>query len=186
MTTKAGRPGLAAAVGAALLAAACATVQVAIDYDRTADFARYHTFQIVGGHLVQEGVADDSNTLVKDRIESALRATLQSKGLQEGGAGADLDVGCFAGARTRTEIEAMPGYGPGFGPFWTGGWWDPAFNDWWTRTYNEGTLVIDLVDAHTKRLVWRAYAQAEIHVPVSEEKIREAVGKAFRSFPPHK
>ena len=50
---------------------------------------------------------------------------------------------------------------PNFGPFWTGGWWDPTYNDWWARTYNEGTLIIDLVDAHTKRLVWRAYAQAE-------------------------
>ncbi len=189
MTRAGPRKGLVAAAGAALLALGCATVQVATDYDRTVDFSQYHTFQLVGGHLVHEGVSDDSNTLVKDRIEAALRATLQSKGLQEAtkeAPGSDLDVGYFAGARTRTEIEAMPSYGPGFGPFWSGGWWDPTYNDWWTRTYNEGTLVIDLVDAHTRRLVWRAYAQTEIHVPVSEEKVREAVSKAFRSFPPHK
>lgn len=167
-------------------AAACATVQVSTDYDRNVDFSRFHSFHLVGGHLMHEGIPDENNTLVKDRIAAALRATLQSKGLQEAASDADLEVGYFAGARTRTEIESMPSYGPGFGPFWYGGWWDPAYNDWWTRTYSEGTLVIDLVDAHTKHLVWRAYARAEIQVPVSEEKIRDAVNQAFRSFPPHK
>jgi len=185
MTTVRGAGALAAAC-AVLLAAACATVHVSTDYDQTVDFSGYHSFQLVGGHLLNEGVPDDGNTLVKDRIEAALRASLRSKGLEEATGGADLNVGYFAGARTRTEIENMPGYGPGFGPFWTGGWWDPAYNNWWTVTYNEGTLVIDLVDTRTKRLVWRAYAQAAIHVPVTQEKIQKAVTEAFRSFPPHK
>jgi hypothetical protein len=177
-----------ALLGTVLLIVSCATVQVAIDHDPAVDFTRFRTFQLVGGHLMRDGISDDNNTLVQDRIVGALRSALQGKGLHEAGAGApaDLDVGYFAGARTRTEIEAMPAYGPGFGPFWYGGWWDPAYKDWWTRTYNEGTLVIDLVDAQTKRLVWRAYTQTEIHIPVSDEKIREAVGKAFQSFPPHK
>ncbi len=166
----------------------CATVSVATDYDHHVDFSSYHTFQLVGGHLIHEGIADDNNTLVKDRIESALRAALQAKGLQESPGNAQIDVGFYAGARSRTEVEGMPPYGPGagFGPFWTGGWWDPTFNDWWTRTYSEGTLIIDLVDTHTKRLIWRAYAQAEIQVPVSDQKIREAVDKAFQNFPPRK
>src|SRR5947208_3945502 len=153
----------------ALCLAACATVSVSTDFDHTADFSRYQSFQIAGGHLVHEGVSDDANTLVKDRIETALRGALQAKGLQDKPGQADLDVGYYAGARSRTEVEGLPavGPGPGFGPFWTGGWWDPTYNDWWTRTYNEGTLIIDLVDTHTKRLVWRAYAQTEVQVPVS-------------------
>jgi hypothetical protein len=166
----------------------CATVSVSTDFDRAVDFSRYHTFQIVGGHLMHEGVPDDGNTLVKGRIEAALRAGLQARGLREAQADADLNVGYYGGARTRTEIEGMPAYGPGpgFGPFWGPGWWGPTYNDWWARTYNEGTLIIDLVDARTKRLIWRAYAQTEIEVPVSEQKIREAVDKAFQNFPPHK
>lgn len=174
------------ALTAVLLAGGCATVSVATDYDHTADFSRYHTFQIVGGHLVHEGVADDNNTLVKDRIAGALRSGLQAKGLQEASADPDLDVGYFGGARSRTEVEGMPSYGPGVGPYWSGGWWGPTYNDWWTRSYNEGTLIIDLIDAHTKRLVWRAYAQAEIQVPLSDQKIRDAVNKALQSFPPRK
>jgi len=181
---------LGAACGALWCAAlaGCATVSVATDYDHAADFSSYHTFRIGGGHLVHEGVADDANTLVKERIENALRAALQGKGLHEAAENADLQVGYYGGARTRTEVEGMPAYGPGpgFGPFWMGGWWDPSYNDWWARTYNEGTLIIDLVDARTKRLVWRAYAQAEIQIPVSDQKVREAVDKAFQNFPPRK
>lgn len=175
-----------AVCGAAL--AGCATVSVATDYDHAVDFTSYHTFQIVGGHLMRDGVADEGNTLVKDRIEAALRAALQAKGLQETADGAQVDVGYYAGARSRTEVEGMRAYGPGtgFGPFWTGGWWDPTYNDWWARTYNEGTLIIDLVDAHTKRLIWRAYAQAEVEVPVSDQKIHQAVDRAFQGYPPRK
>lgn len=185
------RPGRARGflpVAALAVLAGCATVSVATDYDHTFDFSRVHTFEIDGGHLVHNGVADDGNTLVKDRIAAALRAALQAKGLQETSENPDLVVGYYGGARSQTEIEGMAAYGPGagYGPFWSGGWWGPSANDWWTRTYNEGTLIIDLVDAHTKKLVWRAYAQAEIEVPVSDQKIREAVDKAFRGFPPRK
>jgi hypothetical protein len=145
---------LAGAAGCALaLLSACATVSVSTDYDRNVDFSRYHTFQIAGGHLVHEGMSDDANTLVKDRIAAALRGALAAKGLQEKAGDADLDVGYYGGARTRTEVEGMPAYGPGpgFGPFWAG-----------------------------------AYAQAESQVPVSDQKIREAVDQAFRNFPPRK
>ena len=181
------RTGLASLCGAMFLTA-CATVSVSTDYDRAVDFSRYHTFRIAGGHLVHEGVSDDANTLVKDRIATALRGALQAKGLQENPGQADLEVGYFGGARSRTEVERMPAYGPGpgFGPFWTGGWWDPTYNDWWARTYNEGTLIIDLVDTQTKRLIWRAYAQTEVQVPISDQKIADAVNKAFQNFPPRK
>ena len=56
--------------------------------------------------------------------------------------------------------------------------------DWWTRTYNEGTLVIDLIDASSRKLVWRAYAQTEINKPVSDQKAQKVAEKAFKNFPP--
>jgi Domain of unknown function (DUF4136) len=59
------------------------------------------------------------------------------------------------------------------------------YTQWWTRTYEEGTLIIDLIDAHSKKLIWRAYASSEVKTPVTEEKIRKAVDKAFTKYPPH-
>jgi hypothetical protein len=168
-----------------LVATGCATISVATDFDHTVDFARYRTFTVAGGQLNVNGVSDNGNTLVKDRIKNALVATLRGKGLVEATERSDLIVGYWAGARSRTEIEGMPPYAPEMGPYWYGGWWGPGYTQWWTRTYEEGTLVIDLVDQATHRLVWRAYARTEIKPPVTEERVRQLVENAFKSFPPH-
>jgi hypothetical protein len=174
-----------ATLGPALLVAAgCATVSIVTDFDHAADFSRYRTFAVAGGHLSINGVSDDGNTIVKDRIRNALVAALRAKGLAEAPEHPDLLVGYWAGARSRIEIEGMPPYAPEMGPYWYGGWWGPGYTQWWTRTYEEGTLVIDLVDQASHRLVWRAYARTEIKPPVSDEKVREIVDKAFRAFPP--
>ena len=174
-----------AAVLALTSAAGCATVSVSTDFDRSVDFSRYRTFVFVGGRLSNNGISDDGNTLVKDRIHNAVVATLRTKGLTESPENADLAVGYWAGARTKTEIEGMPPYAPEFGPYWYGGWWGPGYSQWWTRTYDEGTLVIDLVDRTNHRLVWRAYARTEVKQPVSDEKVRQIVERAFKDFPPH-
>jgi hypothetical protein len=176
---------LLVAVAAAALMAGCATtVSVATDFDRAVDFSRFHTFSFVGGHLTLNGIADEGNTIVKDRIRNAVVAALGERGLAEASDHPDLVVGYWAGARTRTEIEGMPPYAPEMGPYWTGGWWGPGYTQWWTRTYDEGTLVIDLVDAASHRLVWRAYARTEIKPPVDDKRVREIVERAFKDFPP--
>jgi hypothetical protein len=174
------------ALTAALAAAGCATVSVTTDFDHAADFSRYHTFVFAGGHLSINGISDDGNTIVKDRVRNAVVAALRGKGLTDVPSGGDLVVGYWAGARTQTEIEGMPPYAPEMGPYWYGGWWGPGYTQWWTRTYEEGTLVIDLVDPASHRLVWRAYARTEIRPPMSDEKIREVVDRAFSEFPPHR
>jgi hypothetical protein len=169
---------------ALLVAASCATVAIATDFDHTADFSRYRTFGVAGGHVSINGVSDEGNTIVKDRIRNALVSALGGKGLAETAEHPDLLVGYWAGARSRTEIEGMPPYAPEMGPYWYGGWWGPGYTEWWTRTYEEGTLVIDLVDQASHRLVWRAYARTELNQPVSEQKVREIVDKAFKAYPP--
>jgi hypothetical protein len=177
---------LCATFGLALaVASGCASVSVSTDYDRSADFLRFRTFHFAGGHLDINGVADNGNTLVKDRIRNAVVAALGAKGLTETTEHPDLVVGYWAGARTRTEIEGMPPYAPEMGPYWYGGWWGPGYAEWWTRQYEEGTLIIDLVDPVSHRLVWRAYTRTEVQPPVSDQKIRDIVDKAFKSFPPH-
>ncbi len=178
------------AVGLAMLTLSCATVSTATDYDKNVDFARYRTFAFLGGHIWINGIADDSNTLVKDRIRNSVITELTEKGMQQTTTNPDIYVAYLAGAHTRTEIEssgplATGPYNAGFGPYFgAGGWWGPMYVDWWARTYNEGTLIIDLVDAQSKKLVWRAYAQTEVNKPVSDQKMEQVVDKAMRPYPP--
>jgi hypothetical protein len=169
------------------LASACATVSVKTDYDPAVDFGRYRTFQVLDGKLIVNGHRDDGNTLVKDRIRSAITQELAGRGLQPVDTGADLMVTYTAGARTVTEIETTGPYDGGWGPYWgPGGWWGPGYSDWWTREYTRGTLVIDLIDSATKKLVWRAYAEADVTSPDARNIIQKAVHKAFQKFPPRR
>ena len=101
-----------AALAALLACAGCATVNVTTDFDRAADFSRYHTFAFAGGHLIINGVADDGNTLVKDRIRNAVVGVMRARGFVETSDHPDLAVGYWAGAHSRTEVEGMPLYSP--------------------------------------------------------------------------
>jgi Domain of unknown function (DUF4136) len=176
---------LLSAIGFGVFAHGCATVSVATDFDRNVDFAHYQTYAFLGGHIWVNGVADDGNTLVKDRIRTAIVAAMGAKGMRETTENPDMYVTYLAGARKRTEIEATTPFSPGVGPYWgVGGWWGPMYTDWWARTYDEGTLIIDLIDAPAKKLVWRAYAQSEINPPGNGQKISQSVEKAFKKYPP--
>jgi hypothetical protein len=173
------------AVGLAMLTLSCAWVSTQTDYDKSADFARYRTFAFLGGHIWVNGIADDGNTLVKDRIRNSVVGNLNARGMQQVTENPDVYVAYLAGARTRNEIEATGPYVAGFGPYFgVGGWWGPTYVNWWAREYNEGTLVIDIIDAPTKKLVWRAYAETEINKPVSDQRMQKVVDKAFKGFPP--
>ncbi len=98
------------AAGAALLTLSCATTSVATDHDPNVDFSRFRTFAFLGGHIWVNGMADDNNTLVKDRIRNSVVATLNTRGMQQVTSNPDVYVGYLAGARTRTEIETTAPY----------------------------------------------------------------------------
>lgn len=173
------------AAAAALFLMSCASTSVATDHDPNVDFSRFRTYAFLGGHVWVNGVADDNNTLVKDRIRNSVAATLNTRGMRQVTNNPDVYIGYMAGARTKTEIETTAPYGPGFGPYFgVGGWWGPMYSGWWARTYNEGTLVIDVVDASDKKLVWRAYAVTEVDKPINAQKMQKVVDKAFKGFPP--
>jgi len=173
------------AAGLAMLTLSCASIAVSTDHDKSADFQRYRTFAFLGGHVWVNGIADDDNTLLKDRIRRSVVATLTSKGMQEVKQNPDVYVAYLAGARTRTEIEATGPYNAGFGPYFgVGGWWGPMYVNWWARTFNEGTVVFDVIDSQSRKLVWRAYAQTEVNKPVNDQKMQKVTDKAFKNFPP--
>ena len=64
------------------------------------------------------------------------------------------------------------------------GMWGSYPQDIWVSEHPEGTLVIDLVDARTQKLVWRAYLTAEGAGMSDPAFIQSAVNKAFERYPP--
>jgi len=158
----------------ALLAVASAFGQkVQMESDQAVDFSRFKTFAIVSGRLTSANPSLN-NDLIKKRIEADIQKDLQTKGLTLMASGpSDLQVRYTLGASRGVETEAYPA-----------GW-----RGWGTRVvrvpYAEGTLVIDLRDASTHSLVWRAIAREnQSDASKIEPKLDSMVKKAFDKYPP--
>ncbi len=179
-------PGLLAAI---LTLAACATMQVGSDYDRQASFTNFHTFAIM-----RREHQNVHNPLVVQRTEDAISQDLVAKGYRQVNdpASADFTVDFTVGSKERTDINSYPepyaslGWGGwGWGPGWWGGpYWGSNLD---VRQVREGTLSVDVFDAHTHRPMWHGWAKKDLSrrdIDQSEEPIRKAVAAVLANFPP--
>ena len=70
------------------------------------------------------------------------------------------------------------GYG-GWGP----GWWGNSFGNTQEK-YEAGTVVVDMVDARTKRLIWRGAVQNAISDPTKiSQNLAKQVERIVEQFP---
>ena len=62
--------------------------------------------------------------------------------------------------------------------------WGPYPQDFWVTEHPEGTLIIDLNDGKTAKLLWRAHILSEGSGLSDPSFIQKAVNKAFEKYPP--
>ena len=168
---------LAIAAGLALLGTVALAKTVTYDYDVTTDFSRYKTYAWTGGTKL-------TDELNHARVVRAVDAQLASRGLTrvEPGARPDVHVAYHASFETNVEIR---GFSHGWGPFGMGG--DRAGSAR-IEPVLVGTLVVDIIDARTDAVVWRAMASSDISPATApqkrDQKIARATEKMFRNYPP--
>ena len=70
-----------------------------------------------------------------------------------------------------------------------GGYW-PGYSQTYNVEYQEGTLIIDILDAKSHELVWRGTGQDYVEEQQSPEEITEGINQAvtgiMSDFPPGK
>src|SRR5262249_32263491 len=96
------------------------------------------------------------------------------------------DVYVTARRSFKTTYEVYSPYGYGYG--WGWGWGYGAYGGpWYTEEIIKGTLVVDLIDAHSGALLWRGLGEREVHPMKSaedrNERIYKEVTKIFKKFP---
>jgi hypothetical protein len=162
-------------IGILLLAATASFgQQVKTDYDRSADFSQYKTYS---WEKVQT-----QDPLWVDRIEQAVNAALTAKGWTQTPSGGNVAIVAVEMTRNQQTLDTFYN---GFG----GGWrWGGGFGDATTtvENYKVGTLVVDLFDAQSKKIIWRA-SSSDTLSDKSETNIKnldKAVQKMFNHFPP--
>ena len=134
---------LSFAVGLTLMG--CASTQVTTDWDRTTQFASYHTYSWMETPRMQ---AMQQATLFDRRLRSAVEEQLAEKGMRKSDSSGepDLLIVYHAGVQDKLDVQSWGYFGRRVD----------------VREYQQGTLVIDVVDAKTKSLVWRATAKDEV------------------------
>lgn len=173
------------AVFALGLAAGCSSYQITSDYDSDAPFATYKTYKWVVDPANASGNLLLKNQLVGKRVKNATDGELAAKGMTLVTSG-DSDVMVAAHLTTQEKLNITDwGYRWGPGPYYGYG---PNVD---VNQYTEGTLVIDMIDAKTKELVWRGLATGAIAStpPPPEEleaRIKDVVGSILAEYPPAK
>lgn len=161
------------------------TVKVTTDYDRAADFSPFKTYS-----LVDVAAKGEVNPLNADRILQAIRTNMKAKGFTEATTDADLLVNPVTIVESKRAVTANTdyyGYGGYYRPY---GYWGGAgggstttFNSY---VYKDGSLIIDVVNNKTQKLIWQGVGNAEIDKQPGnpEQFINDAVKKILDGFPP--
>ena len=147
---------------------ACSSSQVKTEQDWDTDFARYTTY------AWSEGVSARDPS-IESQIHAAVDFELPFKGLNkvETPSAPDLYVSTYASVEEQV-IDPL-GYEVG-----TSG---AARSRAGVLTLPTGTLLIDVVDARSGKLVWRGQASKALDHQVSEATLRKVVRDIFRHYP---
>jgi len=166
---------------------ACETaVTVTTDYDHAAHFGKYRSYALAPARRGQTMSATSEAAL-----SEAVRAELNSRGLTEApGQKADLDIVRQVFVQGKVSVQEWTDWGYGYHGGWPYGYgyygmWPGAPMTYTDVTqYHEGTMVIDFVDARTKKLVFRGVGKAVVGGSEGNaEKIREGVAKMVAEYP---
>jgi Domain of unknown function (DUF4136) len=157
--------------------------KVSYDFNKSADFASFKTYQHKDGTKVGQ-------PLIDQRIVSAIDAELALKGLRSVESNPDLFVVYHVAFDKEKDISSYSsGYGGGYGPYgWGWGGMGGGMTTTQVRNILIGTLVIDLADAKQGQLAWRGMGVKEVDTQAKPEKrdksIGSAVKKIFKNYPP--
>lgn len=166
----------------------CATMNVNQDYDSSTDFSSYRNFAWLQESQKKTGDIRIDNPLIDSRVREAVDRTLTSRGYRISDDAADFYVAYHLSLKRKLDLEPMTGsifLGRGYYGSWGG---IGVHSGSGVTEYEEGTLVIDVNDAKTNKLVWRGWASRRVREHSTPEQttdtINKAVAEILAQFPP--
>jgi len=176
---------------AALLMQGCATgAQVRVDFDPKADYQALRSYAWAP-MTAEEQQEKSRNSLTHERIQSAIDAHLAARGYKKVvETQADFLVTHTVTVESRTQVNETR-MSVGYGRYGAHGGVGVGYGipvDTTIYQYKVGTLVIDVIDARQKRLVWRGSGERTLGEDQTPEKrtetINTTVNEVLSRFPP--
>jgi hypothetical protein len=175
--------------GSVMVMASCASFPVHVAYAPSADFERYRTFDWMP--QPSHNPAADIVPGFTDRLRGAIGQALARKGLRRAVPGqlSDLRIAFYAHLSVEPRVW-VSSWGTRWMPYYVGrGYgWGPSLVAWgpdvFVSSYETGTLVVDIYDERTRRLVWRGWTRDAIDPSDPDDDLIDAVQKVVARFPP--
>jgi hypothetical protein len=169
---------------------------VRVDFDHAIHFSCYKTYQWVKAPDVSSQDPVFPNRLMQERIAGFIDEAMAARGLKRVTKGGDLLVSY------RVDVTSQPvfttisdgigpgwGWGPGWdwgpGPGWAWGW-GSGFSTTTVQNIYEGTLVVNMVDANRRQLVFQGTSTQTVssRPERNSRRLLRAVNSVFEKFPP--
>ncbi len=180
-----------------LLVTSCATVNVDVDFDEKADFEHLYQYAwleekapVTGNTLL------DTNTLLHDRVRSGIDQWLGAHGyIKSKKTEADFLVIYRMVIENKTRVTVLNPYYDypyswrfGYSRYFYSSFAWNYYPEHRVYEYQRGTLIIDIVDPVSKKLMWRGMAYEDISLHTTQETKQRYVDRAIKSilsrFPP--
>jgi hypothetical protein len=166
----------------AIFALACAISPVAaqkahVDFDHACDFSHYQTYR-----WAAPPDADSLNQLMQLRVIGFIEEALAAKRLRRVETGGDLLVNYQMDVRQETMYTTFADT-MGFGWDWG---WGTTIATTTPQVITLGTLTVDVVDTHRKRLVFQGVSTARVSSKPAHntKRLAKAVNEIFEKYPP--
>lgn len=173
---------LVVAISVLALGACATTMTVSSHVASDLEFSQYHTWNWGPADTLPTGDPRlDANPFFKDHLAGAVEKGLAARGLGPPTAdNPDLLIHYHASINTRIDVN---------GADTTNGYCDGGGCGEAVSEYEAGTLVLDIVDARSMRVIWRGWAQDRVHGILDSEdqmakKIDEAARRMLERLPP--
>ena len=174
---------LTAGLMASVPLSGCATMMtVSSHVDRNVNFAQYRTFDWGPADALPTGDPRlDRDPFFKDHVQGAVERGLAARGMALSSSGTpDLLIHYHANISQRLDVNTVDrGYG------YCRSTDCPSETVW----YEAGTLILDVVDSRTNKVIWRGWAQNSVEDILGNqdrmaETIDRAVTRMLRHLPP--
>ena len=165
----------------------CSSVTVNYDYDTTTNFGEFRTYKWApdpsdATQVKNAADAGQRSGLLSNRIKSAVEYELNAKGMTKTDGPSDLLVVFHIGTQEKIQVTDW-GYG------YSNYYWGYGGRQMDVYQYQEGQMIIDLVQDQTHNLIWRGTGRGVVDQSTKspeemQARINDVVAQIMANFPP--
>ena len=172
-----------------LTVSGCAPMEIKVDYNKQINFDIYRTYKWIANEQLDIVDLNIDKQVLDKLVTNTGNKQLDQKGFSIDNESPDFLVSYYLVIGTKTDVYIAENYYsniPYKVPATTSSTRD--YQRIRENTYEQGILIIDIVDQVTNERIWRGYAQSRLGIYKDPEKrenrVTSAVNKILSNFPP--